>query len=229
MIQVRLCVLFSGGKDSCMALHKSAEYHEVACLVSIISENPESYMYHTPNINVAELQAEAMGLPLIRKTSKGVKEEELGDLRDAICRARDEYGIEGVVTGAIESVYQAQRIQDICSQLDLWCFNPLWLADQEGLMRDVISSGFKAIISGAFAYPLGKEWLGRLIDDDALAELLELRTSFGISPSGEGGEIETTVLDAPFFHKYINIVEASPEWDGDSGVYRITRAELMDK
>ena len=72
---MKLGVLFSGGKDSTLALHKAAEKKEVTCLITLVSDNKESFMFHTPNINVTALQAEALGLPLIQKVTKGKPEE----------------------------------------------------------------------------------------------------------------------------------------------------------
>lgn len=131
---MRLGVLFSGGKDSTLALSYAKEKEEVACLITLISENKESYMFHTPNIDVTSLQAQALGLPQIIKITRGEKEKELLDLELAIAQATREYKIEGVVTGAIESVYQAERVQRICNHLGLWCFNPLWKRNQKELL-----------------------------------------------------------------------------------------------
>jgi len=226
---MKLAVLFSGGKDSTYALFKAMQKEEIACLISIISKNKESYMFHTPNINITKLQAEAIGIPLIQKVTEGVKEEELKDLKRAIEEAKKSFNIEGVVTGAVESVYQAERIQRICSDLDLWCFNPLWLRDQEELLRDIIKAGFKVIISGVFAYPMGKNWLGKEIDKKIINELVKLKEKYEISPSGEGGEIETTVLDAPFFKKKIEILDYKIETEENSGVFIIKKARLVKK
>ena len=122
---MRLGVLFSGGKDSTFALHLAAEKEEVVCLITVVSKNKESYMFHTPNIDVTTLQAEALGLPLVSVVTEGEKEEELADLEAAIAEAKEKFQIDGVVTGAVESVYQASRVQRICNLLDVWCFNPL--------------------------------------------------------------------------------------------------------
>ncbi|MCW3995392.1 MAG: hypothetical protein NWE98_04485 [Candidatus Bathyarchaeota archaeon] len=43
--------------------------------------------------------------------------------------------------------------------------------------------------------------LAATIDMPMIVKLVELQQRFGISPSGEGGEIETTVLDASLFKK----------------------------
>ena len=226
---MRLGVLFSGGKDSTLALHKAAEKEEVVCLITLVSENKESFMFHTPNIDITALQAEAMGLPLIRKVTAGKPEEELKDLEAAIAQAAKDFEIEGVATGAVESVYQATRIQQICNRLGVWCVNPLWKRNQKALLEEIVAEDFKAVISGVFAYPLDKKWLGKQIDEVMIDQLVALSEEYGLSPSGEGGEIETTVLDAPLFKKKIEIVDSEVEAQGNSGVFRIKQARLTEK
>lgn len=226
---MRLGVLFSGGKDSTLALHLAAEKEEVACLITMISKNKESYMFHTPNIDEAVLQAEALGLPLVLVATDGQKEEELADLERAIAEAKTDFQIEGVVTGAVESVYQASRVQRICNRLDVWCLNPLWKHDQRALLETLVEKNFKVVISGIFAYPLNEKWLGKQIDQKMIARLVELQSQYGISPSGEGGEIETTVLDAPMFKKRLEILDSAIEARGNSGVYIIKQARLVPK
>ena len=226
---MKLGVLFSGGKDSTLALHKAAEKEEVACLITLVSDNKESFMFHTPNIDVTALQAEALGLPLIQKVTKGKPEEELKDLEEAITQAVKTFKIAGVVSGAIESVYQSERIQRICNRLGVWCFNPLWKRNQKALLEEIVAKGFKVIISGVFAYPLDSTWLGKELNTELIGELLRLEKEFGLSPAGEGGEIETTVLDAPLFKKKIEILEYEVDAKGNSGVFRIKRARLAAK
>jgi len=226
---MRLGVLFSGGKDSTLALHNAAEKEKVVCLITLVSENKESFMFHTPNIDVTGLQAEALGLPLIRKVTEGKPEEELTDLEEAIAQAVKDFQIDGIVTGAVESVYQAARIQQICNRLGVWCVNPLWKRNQKALLEEVVAEGFKTVISGVFAYPLDKRWLGKQIDEDLIEKLVALSEEYGLSPSGEGGEIETTVLDAPLFKKKIEVLDSEVEAQGNSGVFRIKQARLTEK
>jgi ABC transporter with metal-binding/Fe-S-binding domain ATP-binding protein len=226
---MRLGVLFSGGKDSTLALHKAAEKEEVVCLITLISENKESFMFHTPNIDITTLQAEAMDLPLIQKVTEGKPEEELEDLEEAVAQAVRNFRTEGVVTGAVESVYQSERIQRVCNRLGVWCFNPLWKRNQKALLEEIVAKGFRVIISGVFAYPLDKDWLGKEIDKELIEKLVFLGKEFGLSPSGEGGEIETTVLDAPLFKKKIEVLDCGVEAKGNSGVFGIERARLIAK
>ncbi len=226
---MKLGVLFSGGKDSTLALHLAAEKEEVAVLITLLSKNPESYMFHTPNIRITDLQAEAMGLPLVSVETEGRKEEELADLERSIVAAKSKFNIDGIVTGAVESVYQASRIQRICNKLNLRSFNPLWKHDQKKLLETIVEKKFRVIISGVFAYPLDEKWLGKQIDTEIIERLVALQGQYGISPSGEGGEIETTVLDAPMFKKRIEVAESSLDWQGNCGVFRIKQARLVPK
>ncbi len=226
---MKLAALFSGGKDSTYALFKEMQNHSVVCLISILSENTESYMFHTPNIHLVELQAKAIGLPLILKKTKGIKEEELEDLKEAIKEAKEKYRIEGIVTGALYSNYQKGRIEKICDELKLKCLNPLWHMNQIELLNEIIENNFKVIISGIFAYPLDEKWLGKIIDKGMIDNLAKLQEKYKLNPAGEGGEIETTVLDAPFFKNKIEILQSEIKAKGNEGIFIVHKAKLSKK
>ncbi len=228
---MRLGVLFSGGKDSVYACWKAQEKNTVACLITLLSQNPDSYMFHTPNIRFASFQAEAMNIPQLSWPTRGIEEKELNDLRAALAEAIDQYGIEGIVTGAIESVYQAARVQRICHALDLWCFNPLWQTEQIEYLRPLRGDGFQVIISGVYAYPFDASWLGAELTEEMIMRLARLRERYQINPSGEGGEIETFVLDgpSPLFQKKIEILRASRSYDQYRGQYIIEKMKLVDR
>ena len=207
----------------------AAEKEQVTCLITLLSRNPESYMFHTPNIDLTAMQAEALGLPLVAEATEGKKEDELQDLENAISKAMREFHIEGVVTGAVESVYQSSRVQRICHRMGVWCFNPLWKKNQKALLEELLDKRFEIVISGVFAYPLDEKWLGQQLDAEMVNRLVALQQDYGISPSGEGGEIETTVLDAPMFSKRLEVVDYEIKARGNSGVFRIKQARLVPK
>lgn len=226
---MKLGVLYSGGKDSTLALMKAKEHHDVVCLITLVSENTESYMFHTPNIHLTKMQAEAMNLPLVSVTTKGEKEKELEDLKKAIFETQQKHKIDGVVTGAVRSTYQAGRIQQICHELKLWCFNPLWLMDQVELLNQVVDNKICAFIGGIFAEALDKDFLGMQIDKNIVGKLSKMAATHHINPAGEGGEIETTVIDAPVFQKKIKILNSKKEQDKHCGTYQIIDAKLEAK
>jgi ABC transporter with metal-binding/Fe-S-binding domain ATP-binding protein len=226
---MNLGVLYSGGKDSTLALMKAMEQHRIACLITIVSDNPESFMFHTPNIDITLLQSEAMGIPLVRRKTKGMKEAELEDLKEAIVEAKGQYGIEGIVTGAVLSGYQRTRIEGICSALGLKCLNPLWHIDQIRLLNELVEKGIISIISGVFAEPLDESYLGMVIDREVIERLAMAAQTHKLNPAGEGGEIETTVIDAPVFKKRIVITKTSTKYKNHSGTFIIEDARLEQK
>lgn len=203
---MKVGVLFSGGKDSTYAAYLARqEGHEISCLITIESKNKESFMFHTPSIEQAKKQAEVMEIPLIIVKTKGEKEKELEDLEKAIYDAKKKYQIEGIVTGAVGSVYQSARIQKICNKLGLECFNPLWQKNQIELLEELIKNKFEIIIIGVAAYPLDEKWLGRKIDKKFIIEMKKLQEKYKINPAGEGGETESFVLNCPMFKKGLEV------------------------
>jgi len=214
---MKLGVLFSGGKDSCYSAYLAKKQgHELTCLISMFSENPESYMFHTPNIELTEKQAKVMNIPLLIHKTPGEKEKELEDLEQAIKTAKDKYGIEGIVTGALYSEYQRKRIQKICDKFGLKCLNPLWHMNEIDYLKELIKNKFKIIIIGAFAYPLDQTWLQREINDKFIQEVTELQDEYKIHPAGEGGEFETFVLNCPLFQRELKITKHEAQGKGNS-------------
>jgi len=216
--KLKLAVLFSGGKDSVYAAYLAKEQgYELTCLISIFSENQESFMFHTPSIKKTEQQAKAMNIPIIIQKTKGKKEEELIDLEQAIKKARQKFKIEGIITGAIQSTYQASRIQKICDKLNLECFNPLWQKEEFEYLDELIKNNFEITITGVFAYPLDESWLGRKIDKNFTKEMNTLNKKYKINPAGEGGEFETFVLHVPkIFKKKLKIKNKKISGEGNS-------------
>ena len=226
---MKSAILFSGGKDSTMALNYAIEQgDEVKYLLSIKSKNTESYMFHVPNINLTELISKAVDIPLITGNTTGIKEKELEDLKTQLQKLKNE-GIEAIYTGALFSQYQKSRIEKITQELGLKCINPYWHMPPEEYMDQVIESGFDVIICGVSAYGLDKKWLGEHINKETYPELKKICEKYQIHLAFEGGEAETFVLDGPIFKKRIKILESKTEWHIDHGRYIIENATLEDK
>lgn len=223
---MRVAVLATGGKDSALALYKVLnEDHEVKYLVSMIPLREDSWMFHYPNINLVDLFAEAVDIPLVKAETLAVKEREVEDLKRLI----EGLDVDAIVSGAIASTYQKSRIEKICEQLKLKCIAPLWHENPLNILKEILDLKFEVIITGVYAYGFSEEWLGRKIDEASIKALIELNKQYGVSLVGEGGEYETLVLDAPFFKKRIKIVEAEKIWKNQSGYFLITKAKLENK
>lgn len=223
---MRIAALVSGGKDSVLALHRALELgYEVDFLIAMIPQQRDSWMFHFPNIHLTDLLAKAVEIPLVKAETVGIKEEELQDLKNLLATL----DVEGVVSGAISSRYQKERIDKICQELNLKSITPLWRQDSRRLIKEIIELNFEAIIVGVFAYGFDPTWLGRKINSSTLKSLVELNKKYQISIVGEGGEYETLVLDAPFFKKKIQVLQAKSVWENHSGYLLVKKAKLMEK
>jgi len=225
----RIGALFSGGKDSTYAAYLESKRNELVCAITVFPRSDMSYMFHFPNLKWTRLQSEAMGVPQVTEETAGRKEEELADLTRAIHRAKTEYQIEGVCTGALASVYQKSRVERICSTLGLQCVSPLWGAEPESYLRQLVSDGFVSMVVGVSAMGLTEDWLGRTLDHEAVEELVALGKKFRFHAGLEGGEGETFVLDAPSFAKRVEVRSGVKHWSGDAGYYEIADAALVTK
>jgi uncharacterized protein (TIGR00290 family) len=208
---MKVIVHWSGGKDCCTALHKIVEQgHEVSHLVTYVYMEP--YIFHS--IQVAELQAKALGIPHLKVKVEGDRFEGIvGELT----RLKREEDIEGIVTGDIDNVHHKRTWDYACKKLGMKLIMPLWdrpffsLLPGDRYRKRVIdielSVGFKALITCVDLNYLGEEWLGREFDRKCVDDLKPLVGPWGkgIDATGEPGEYHTTVLDAPLFRQTIDI------------------------
>ena len=223
---MRLASLYSGGKDSTFSLYLMEQSgHDIPYLVNVVPEDAASWIFHTPNLSVVSLMAESMGKELVTAKSSGTEEGDMEGLRNAL----DGLDVEGVVSGAIWSDYQWDRMNIVCGDLGLKLMAPLWRKDQDMLMDQFIDSGIRSMIVGCYAEGLGEEWLGRIIDRQAVEELKAIRTRTGISIMGEGGEYESLTIDSPMHSRPLEIVSSEKDWSRQGGTMRVTSARLSER
>jgi diphthine-ammonia ligase len=223
---VKLAALFSGGKDSTYAaVIMEMQGHEISCLVSILPSDRNSWIFHTPNLHLVPRMAEAMGKPLVTASSSGTEDDDLRALETALL----DLDVDGVVTGALASDYQWDRINGVCEDLGFPAYSPLWRKDQEMLMRDMLDSGLRSMIVVVSAEGLDHRWLGRCIDERSLEELKETSVRYGFNISGEGGEYETLVLDSQIHQRSLEIIDTEIELQRDGGRLTVRSAELVER
>jgi diphthine-ammonia ligase len=225
---MRAAILYSGGKDSNRALHWALNNAlEVKYLVTMFPRTADSYMYHTPALNLVELSSRAVGIPLVKGPTSGIKEEEVEDLENIL----ETLDIECVVSGALESTYQKSRVDHVCSALGLKALAPFWHHDLEKHLRETIDMCFDVRFVGVYALGLDEKWLGRKLDRQTLEELRVLHEKYSINIGGEGGEYETYVCDGPTFKKRVELVRTRTIWDTKtgSGHLEIDQARLCEK
>lgn len=226
--------LFSGGKDSAGAFYRAREAGlDVTRLVTVHSAG-DSYMYHVPATELVDLAAQSMGVSVTAVTGPELSghdsgaqgDREIEPLETALSELdTSPEGLAGVTVGAIESEFQAARIEAMCRRLGIDMYAPLWHEPPLELGEWFIDMGFEIRIIQVAAAGLDRSWLGRTLDRGALSELAELHETYGVHVLGEGGEFETLVTDGPHMDRPLEI-EYSKTWDGTRGHLEIESAHL---
>lgn len=222
---MRLAGLFSGGKDSTLAIDV-AEQHgwEVTHLVTVRPRDPESHMFHVPNLHLAPLQAQAMGKPLVEVDASGDRERELDALEEALGRLP----VDGIVTGALASEYQKTRLDRIAHRLGIKSFAPLWHKRGEDVLDTLVKGGYDVRFSSVAAEGLTETWLGRRLDAAAMDDLRRVSARYGVHVAGEGGEFESLVLASPRWPARVEVTRAEAAWRRDSGRWHVLEARVVD-
>ena len=219
--------LVSGGKDSIYSAYLAdTQGWPVDELVTVVPEEPEAMMFHTPNLDLVALQARAWGkshrtVPVLGRG----EERELAALREAIGGDRGP-----VVAGAIQSSYQWARLLRIADAAHRRVYAPLWRVAPGRVVRQEIAAGLDIRLVHLAAEPLTPDLLGRRLDL-ALVEELERRSRDvrTVNVAGEGGEFETLVVDAPFFAERLEPEVVDRIVTGSTSALRIERARLVPK
>src|SRR5713101_2346717 len=216
--------MFSGGKDSCYSVWLvQHQAWDIAKLVTVKPDSPDSWMFHYPNVEWTKLQARAIGLPQLMVSSV---QDDLKGLEETLRATKRDEGIEGLVTGAVASDYQKSKFDNLCDRVGLRSFSPLWHKKPEVLVGDLIGAGFRIVMSGVAASGLDESWLGEELTLMEWERLKKVSERHGLYLTGEGGEYETFVIDAPHFSQKISILDSEREWDGQSGRLVIRKASL---
>jgi len=91
--------------------------YDVKYLLSVISKNFDSFMFHKPYLKLLERQAEMLDIDLFVMESEGVEKKEVKDLKELIESVKDSVNV--VVAGGIRSNHHGRRIKKICNELRL--------------------------------------------------------------------------------------------------------------
>ena len=225
---MKLASLFSGGKDSTYAIHVAKKQgHEVKCLLSVFPKSDESHLLHHPNMKWTKLQSDSMNIPQLTITSTSDEtDNELTLIENLLQNAKDQFQIEGLVHGGIQSKFQKDKFENVCSKLNLKVIAPLWDTDPEKYMNELIDSKFEFIMTTVSSDGLDDSWLGKTISKSDIVSLKHLSEKFGFNLNFEGGEAETFVINCPLFTNSIKINQSEKKWDGYRGRFEIVDAGL---
>jgi uncharacterized protein (TIGR00290 family) len=197
--QARYFCSWSGGKDSCLALHRAmARWGAPEALVNILTEGGTHSRSHGLPVRALEAQAAAIGVPIVQRNATWADYE--AQFVDALKQLRAQ-GVEAGVFGDIDLQVHWDWEKGVCAQAGMTAFEPLWQDAHQALVAEFLAAGFEATIVTVNLERVPEEFLGRSFSTDTVAELMSL----GVDVSGEGGEFHTVVLDGPIFSSPIAV------------------------
>ncbi|PEJ59538.1 hypothetical protein CN692_04930 [Bacillus sp. AFS002410] len=216
----KVAVSWSGGKDCCLALDQLIkDGYEVACLVSMVSKKDDRNHAHGTQLNFLQMQADAIGIPLVMIDSAGQYEESMINGLKAI---KEQFNLTSIAFGTLYVSEDRQWNELVASQSGLQALFPVWITKNESinLLNKWLMTGYNAIVCRASERIFDSSIVGRTLNED----LKELFTSKEICPMGEGGEYHTFVIDGPLFKERLNIIDS--EIILNSGLWSLNIKEI---
>jgi diphthine-ammonia ligase len=213
-------VLWTGGKDSALALHRSSALG-VTELVTFV---PPDAHFRAHDLGLMAWQARAVGLPhrqiVVEAPYEAGYDRALASLR--------ERGIERVVTGDIAEVGgQPNFISARAERVGLRVELPLWGVDRRAHLEQLVALGFDVLLTFVNEPWLDASWAGRHLSPTALLELAQLSRKNGLDLAGENGEYHSMVLAGPGWQHALR-VEGSVSSDPPAHRLEISRVSCAD-
>jgi len=194
---------WSGGKDSCLACYRALRQgYQVKYLLNFISEEFKRVSFHGIKDDLLQLQAKTIGIDLFQRETTGEDYEQRFIDSVKILKSK---GIESLVCGDIHLAGCKEWVEKSCLKAGVVAIEPLWGSEPKHLLREFVDKGFKTIVVSCQSKLLGKEWIGRTIDNNFIDDL---KKQGDIDLCGENGEFHTFVIDGPIFKKRINIIKS---------------------
>ncbi len=201
---MKVFISWSGGKETALSCYKVMQNQdmEVSYLLNMISEDGKHSRSHGVSSKLLKLQAEAIGIPIIQRSTtwEGYEEE----FKKAVSKLKEK-GVDTGIFGDIDLQEHRDWIERVCKDIGIKPMLPLWKKKREEVLKEFIQAGFKATVISVRADILGKEWLGRHINEDFVNDLKKEKD---IDLCGENGEYHTLVVSGPMFKKNITILNA---------------------
>lgn len=191
---------WSGGKDSSLCLHKvlTENLFDVKYLLTTVNDKFKRISMHGVREELLDEQAESIGIPLLKVgVTEGTNNEYEKKMEACLLKAKSE-GIEHVIFGDIFledlRVYRENNL----AKVGMKGVFPIWKIDTKTLINDFVAKRFKTVLCCTNDGYLGKEWVGREIDQSFIEQL-----PANVDPCGENGEFHTFCYDGPIFKKKI--------------------------
>ena len=190
----RAAISWSGGKDSCAALHRASRSFDIVSMITMFDEDAARSRSHGLRPEVVAAQADRLGVrQVIGRCTWTSYNAAFGAALDAV--AAD--GVTHVVFGDILFPEHRQWAEEMCAPRGLIAVEPLFGSATRELFVEWVASGGEAVIVTTRAEKLDATWLGRTLAIDMLPDFERL----DVDPCGERGEYHTVVTRSPLFRE----------------------------
>jgi uncharacterized protein (TIGR00290 family) len=191
-VRPRAAISWSGGKDSCTALHRARSAYDVVTSLTVFDEQGARSRSHGLRPELLTAQARRLGLRHVTARCAWATYE--AAFAAALAGLRRE-GITHVIFGDIAFDDHRAWTERLCRDAGLVAVEPIFGESTSVIVREFIASGSEAMIVTARAAHLDASYLGRLLTLELVEELQRL----GVDPCGERGEYHTLVTRSPLF------------------------------
>ncbi|WP_343329410.1 diphthine--ammonia ligase [Polaribacter staleyi] len=193
---------WSSGKDSALALYKILQdpTYNLDLLVTTINKDFNRVSMHGLRNELLLKQADSIGIPL--KTiefpadvTMDLYAKIMKEAMDSLVAQKYSHTIFGDIFLEDLKAYRDTKLAEV----NITGVYPLWKKDTKQVLQEFLDLGFKAITVCVNAKLLGKEFVGRVIDEQFIKDLPE-----NVDVCGENGEFHTFVFDGPIFKNPID-------------------------
>lgn len=215
---------WSGGKDCALALWIAKNNgFETSYLLNMASGSGERSRSHGIKSDCLRKQSQILGIPIVqpRVTWEGYE----AAFKETVNRLKEQ-GVEAGIFGDIDFMAHREWVEKICEECGIKAYLPLWNRKREDLLNEFIDEGFETVVVAVKEKFLGKEWLGRKIDNKFIEDLSKIE---GVDLCGEAGEYHTFVIDGPGFKQRIKLNSFERVRKDDSWILDILDYEIEDK
>ncbi|WP_299314560.1 diphthine--ammonia ligase [uncultured Aquimarina sp.] len=208
---------WSGGKDSCYAMHMAVENGYVpSVLLNVLNEHGDRSRSHGIPKAILKAQAKALGVSIhfFESTWNDYEQLYIKNLKSLTAT----FNLKSAVFGDIDIQSHRDWEEKVSMAAGIKAMLPIWQQPRKQLVLDMIDYGIEAIIVSCNK-TLGPDFLGRIIDQELIKDLEAL----DVDACGENGEYHTLVINAPLFAQRLNIQVIGKEISSN---YNFARLEI---
>ncbi len=192
--------MWSGGKDSCLALMRARRSGlEVARLLNFYEGASGRVRFHATRAELIAAQAVALGVPIVQRATSWEGFEPA--FRATLAELRAD-GFAGVVFGDIHLADVRAWYEERVRAAGLAHVEPLWGGRPQALLDEFVASGARAVVTCCERDKLDESWLGRIIDESFARDVARVP----IDPCGENGEYHSFAFAGPAFREPVRWV-----------------------